>query len=163
MAIIKEWACAAHGEFEGAEGICPWGCSSRFVRQEIRTAPAYHDGRTKRVDRELEALARDYGMTDIRSDKDSGSVMQQMQKTKPEELQPFWKEVPHNQPGWTKRGEAQTKYGASDLGLQGDAVLQQVKEAAVQNNVGDRMQGPKLETSQKYGLVAGRATLEECQ
>lgn len=160
MSIIKEYRCAAHGEFEATEPQCPQGCSTRFVKQEIRTAPAYHNGRTKRVDQELDALASTYGMTNIRSDKDSGSVMDQLRKADPSH-QTFWKDVPHSQPGWTQRQEAPVTITPGAFGLQGDNVTEQVKSAA------EKMQtplvGPTLQASEAAKLIAGRATVEECQ
>jgi len=40
MAVIKEFRCFDHGEFEASHAICPHpGCDSRAVFREFRTAP----------------------------------------------------------------------------------------------------------------------------
>lgn len=40
MGVIKEWNCIEHGEFESTHPICPeFGCESRAVVREFRTAP----------------------------------------------------------------------------------------------------------------------------
>ena len=40
MAVLKEWRCADHGEFDSTHPICPYsGCDSSFVLRELRTAP----------------------------------------------------------------------------------------------------------------------------
>lgn len=45
MAVIKEWRCAAHGDFEGSHPICPaLGCMSESVERVFLTAPAQRSG-----------------------------------------------------------------------------------------------------------------------
>jgi hypothetical protein len=40
MAVIKEFRCFDHGEFEASHAICPHpGCDSKAVFREFRTAP----------------------------------------------------------------------------------------------------------------------------
>ena len=51
MAVMKEWSCLEHGEFERTHPICPaHGCKSKFVTQEFRTAPMIRSGAMKRFD-----------------------------------------------------------------------------------------------------------------
>lgn len=51
MAVMKEWNCLEHGEFESTHAICPAsGCESRAVKQEFRTPPTIRSGTMKRFD-----------------------------------------------------------------------------------------------------------------
>lgn len=101
MAIMKEWRCAAHGEFEAPTPSCPQGCSARFVKREIRTAPGLHSDRTKRADWAINALAEDYGYRDIQnSPSRTGSVAEYATKNRKVKVRPEWIEVPHAAPGF---------------------------------------------------------------
>jgi hypothetical protein len=153
MAILKEFRCAAHGAFEATEKVCPHGCAERFVVQEIRTAPAYHNGRTQRIDKELNALASSYGMTNMRNDKDSGSVMDQLRRREPSH-ESFWKDVPHSQPGWTQRQEAPAKVSPAAYNAMPDNVTEVIKPTLV---------GPTLKASKEAGRLVGTASVSECQ
>lgn len=84
MAVNREYRCKAHNhEFESKEGDpesnitppCPYGCSSSFVVLEFRTAPSIRGPKTRVVDHFQRQLAEDYGMSDMRGDKDGSSVM----------------------------------------------------------------------------------------
>ena len=109
MAILKEYRCKAHGEFEAYAPECPYGCSARFVEREFRTAPAYHDGKTARTDRNLRGLAEQAGLTDMRNDPKSGESV--MAATKRGNFKPQWGAVPEG------------KVGAADFGVQPDNAL----------------------------------------
>lgn len=106
MAIVKEWRCEAHGEFENANGKCPGGCPSDWVHREFRTAPAARSAVMGHTDRELRNLANDYGLSDIKNDKDGSSVMQSLKR--PEgDIKPKWGDISKtwSPPGWSQRGE----------------------------------------------------------
>lgn len=103
MAVLKEWRCAAHGAFEGPEPDCGAGCPPAFIKQEFRTPPGIKSGGTKFVDAQLRGLAQDYKLSDIKNDKDGSSVMQSIRKG--EDFSPKFVDIPHPEPGWTKRGE----------------------------------------------------------
>lgn len=81
MAILKEFRCLAHDHpFEclmDTDGIpeCPFGCDPKYVAREFRTAPGIRHGGTSATDMLTRQLAADYGMTDMRGDKDGSSVM----------------------------------------------------------------------------------------
>lgn len=90
---LKEFSCKAHGNFESYSAQCPHGCPARFVKQEIRTAPAYRSAGTKFTDSTLRTLAADYGLTNLKNDKDSSSVMASLRKG--EDI---------NTPRWSKVG-----------------------------------------------------------
>ena len=101
MAVLKEYRCAAHGEFEATEAECPHGCSPRFVVQEFRTAPAVRSNGTNIVDTEMQNLSKAYGLSDIKNGVEGESVMMNLRK-KPTN-RPSWGEVPHAQPGFSRR------------------------------------------------------------
>ena len=62
MAVLKEWVCMAHGVFESYHAVCPHGCTT--VQRHFKTA--FTLGNTaKGIDRTLQNLANDFGMTDI--------------------------------------------------------------------------------------------------
>jgi hypothetical protein len=51
MAVIKEFVCIEHGEFESTHAICPGsGCDSRHVKQEFRTPVTIRSSTMKRFD-----------------------------------------------------------------------------------------------------------------
>lgn len=82
MAVLREFRCTAHDyEFESMEETpaCPYGCSSKFVVLEFRTPFGVGTQRTSTIDRLQRDLASDYGMTDMRNDRDS-SVMSQTRR-----------------------------------------------------------------------------------
>lgn len=66
MAVVKQWFCPAHSEFENETGLCPSGCTVTSER-EFRTAPAYHNGKAKRVDSMVRSQVEAFGLSNIRS------------------------------------------------------------------------------------------------
>lgn len=62
--VVKEWRCNAHGDFEGTEPTCPYGCEGT-VQRVFLTPAAFRSNRTTRIDHRLENLAKAHGMTDI--------------------------------------------------------------------------------------------------
>jgi hypothetical protein len=119
MAILKEWRCLGHGPFENFDGKCPKGCPSSLVQREIRTAPAYERGNKKFIDRQMDLLAADHGLTDIRSgDAQSGtSALQVMQSKKKTEHKPEWIDIPHAAAGFSKSGDAAPVFNPSSMGM----------------------------------------------
>jgi hypothetical protein len=70
MAVMKEWCCIEHGEFEGTHPICPGnGCDSRFVTQEFRTPVGITSDYRKRFDAGIRKSADMYKIDDFRSAK----------------------------------------------------------------------------------------------
>ena len=70
MAVIKEWACLEHGEFDSTHPICPAsGCDSRAVKQEFRTAPTIRSGMMKRFDQGIRRSSDLMGGKNFRSAK----------------------------------------------------------------------------------------------
>lgn len=124
MAVTLELRCEAHGAFEHHEKKCPWGCPDSFVVQEFRTPPRIKHGKTKFVDQQLQGLAQDFGLTDIRNGKDGESVMQTLNKGKTgtidvqgQEIQvaPYVVPLSHPAPGWSQRGEKANKVSPASL------------------------------------------------
>jgi hypothetical protein len=122
MALLREWRCAAHGEFSNKSGKCPHGCSKRFVVQEIRTAPGFHSAGSKRVDSELKGLAADYGMSNIKTGNEGESVMQALRRSDPTSAMPTWGKVDHAAPGFSSRGEKPRTYSPGYTGVSIDSV-----------------------------------------
>jgi hypothetical protein len=70
MSILRDYKCDAHGYFTAWEPKCPQGCH-QGINVVILKAPTMRDsvvgGRSKRNDTNLKTLAKDFGMTDIKS------------------------------------------------------------------------------------------------
>jgi hypothetical protein len=64
MSIKKEWMCMAHGPFESAKPQCPKGCTTVERRFFTPTSIKTSD-RTKNIDRTLETLAKDFGLSNM--------------------------------------------------------------------------------------------------
>ncbi len=72
--MIREWRCnTCEMTFEATEPVCPV-CHQENVTRVFLTPPAVHtSGRAKFVDKQMAALAADYGFTDL-SNVHTGSV-----------------------------------------------------------------------------------------
>jgi hypothetical protein len=102
MAALKEYRCAAHGPFENYDALCPHGCPRAFVKQEVRTAPAYQHKKTRFVDQQLRGIAQDAGLTNLKNDPKSGtSVMHELRKGAVQNSR--WLGVQHAKPGFSQR------------------------------------------------------------
>lgn len=105
MAVLKEFRCAAHGPFESTSARCKAGCPPSFVKQEIRTAPAYRRKNMSFIDSTLRGIADDHGLTDLKNDpKANVSVLQALTKTKDVD-KPRWMSIPHAKPGFSQTGD----------------------------------------------------------
>ncbi len=70
MAIIKEFRCAKHGNFEGSHPICPaLGCRSQKVERVFLTAPGIKSEFNSRHEQGIKKLAAAYGQSDFKSAK----------------------------------------------------------------------------------------------
>lgn len=65
MAVLRDFKCSEHGIYESWNGDCP-ECGVKGERVYI-SAPAYHGSRTRNIDKTLKGLAKDFGMTNIKS------------------------------------------------------------------------------------------------
>lgn len=82
MAVLREYRCTAHDhEFESTEEQpeCPYGCHPKFVVREFRTPFGIGTNGAHTIDRLQRDLANDYGLTDMRNDRDA-SVMSQTRR-----------------------------------------------------------------------------------
>lgn len=66
MAVIREFFCPAHGDFEAFDPVCPHGCTVKSERVFL-TPPAYHNGKTRFTDRMVEGAMREHGLTNLKS------------------------------------------------------------------------------------------------
>ena len=133
MAVLKEWTCRAHGDFEafaeqGETPECPKGCSSRWVTREIRSAPAARNVVTGRMDQLQRDVASDFGLNNLKVSKDDDkSVIQNLRSG--QDFSPKWADMPKAPaPGWSARGEKPGKINVgSTFGVQGDNALSRLK------------------------------------
>lgn len=71
MAIVKEWICMAHGDFDGPSAVtgasppCPHGCDASMVERVFRTPPALQSASFKGINRTMQTLAREHGLSNI--------------------------------------------------------------------------------------------------
>ena len=64
--IVKEWVCLAHGFFDSAEPLCPYGCSGEgMIERVFRTAPAIQSQGYRNMNATFAALAAEHGVTDL--------------------------------------------------------------------------------------------------
>lgn len=68
MPVLKEWRCAAHGDFEGTHPICPsMGCMSDHVERAFRTPVGISQGKYRRFENGLRTTAERMGISDWRT------------------------------------------------------------------------------------------------
>lgn len=118
MAILKQYRCAAHGEMEMYAPICQYCGHGAFVKQEIRTAPAFRRKNMKFIDGTLRQIAEDHGLTDLKNDPKAGvSVLQALTKTN-DVNKPRWIGVEHAAPGFSRIPDAKVpKVSAEGMGF----------------------------------------------
>ena len=63
--VLHDYKCPVHGFFESREAKCPSGCTD--VQMVFLQAVGLKSDNTKHADSTLKELARDYGMSDIKS------------------------------------------------------------------------------------------------
>lgn len=107
MAIVREYSCPGHGDFESTEARCPHGCTI-VVAREFRTAPAYHNGKTQRTDRMVRDQLDAMGVSNIRSAREGeasriqdprASKMAEFQKAVRSKYPRMWGEIPNGKIG----------------------------------------------------------------
>ena len=72
MAIIKEYCCAAHGDFEATEPNCPEGCGGGMVERVFRTAPAIQTAGYRSMNATFDSLAAEHGVTNMNNNSGEG-------------------------------------------------------------------------------------------
>lgn len=130
MAVLKEFTCKAHGPFEefveqDTTPECPKGCSPKFVTREIRTAPASRDVITGKMDGLQRDLAADFGLSNLKVDKEAGSpsVIENL-RGRPQQASDWLKMPNPPAPGWSQRGEKPP--AAAISGFPSENVIQKV-------------------------------------
>ena len=107
--VLKEYRCLAHGEFEGYTEVCPHGCDT--VERVFRTAFSI-GGQSKNIDKTVDTLMADYGMTDVRNNGGETSVMEALRRGQTD-YAPKWGSMPQ-----VRAGEGGNAVG-SMLAMQG--------------------------------------------
>ena len=100
--VIKEWKCPAHGFFEGAEPVCPKGCTAGIMRVFL-TAPAIRTPVMDRVDNATQRLADRFGMSDLRGHVYEGEAQKQAPVG---DFAPRWTKFDQSSIGGLKRSDA---------------------------------------------------------
>lgn len=95
MAILKEYSCPGHGDFESFEARCPRGCTI-VVEREFRTAPAYHNGSTRRTDSLVRSQVESFGLSNIRSSREGETA--RIQSPQERQIADFQKAVKNRYP-----------------------------------------------------------------
>ena len=67
MAVLDDYKCLAHGYFEAWEAKCPKGCDGEAVVKVFLQPVGMRSDSTKHADTTLQGLAKEYGMSDIKS------------------------------------------------------------------------------------------------
>jgi hypothetical protein len=67
MAVLDDYKCLAHGYFEAWEPKCPKGCDGEAVVKVFLQPVGLRSDFTKHADSTLQGLAKEYGMSDIKS------------------------------------------------------------------------------------------------
>jgi hypothetical protein len=145
MAINREWRCTFHEcEFESSDNPphCPYGCDPVLVVMEFRTPPSTRSTGTRHADAWQRQLAEDYGLTDMRGDKDGSSVMSNTRASSGgarqigEQNKPYWdaNRFPVK-PGWVARNEETPVYKPPK-----DLACAATSESAMQQGARQHMQ-----------------------
>lgn len=95
MAVLNDYECMAHGRFEAWEAKCPHGCGAGMVEKVFLQPPGLTSTRTQGIDRNLNQLALDFGMTDMsnrggRSIKQAAGQTEEQARAMREMLAPRW-------------------------------------------------------------------------
>lgn len=113
MAVLHDWRCAGHGEFEAFGSKeeppkCPHGCPAAFVHIVFKKAPGIRSNGTRVADQSLRALADDFGLTNLGSN-GGESVRDYLRRgqsmdpnNKNPSYRPLWHDVPHAAPGFSQ-------------------------------------------------------------
>lgn len=75
MSVLADYSCAAHGNFESRTGHCPYGCGDSVVQKVFLKAAVFKSNRTVNIDRNLQALADDFKLTDLNNQNGTSAVI----------------------------------------------------------------------------------------
>ena len=66
MMILKEFACMAHGDFDGFEAVCPKGCKGDgMVQRAFRTPPSIRSSSYGGINKTFDSLASEHGLSNM--------------------------------------------------------------------------------------------------
>ena len=89
MAVLKDYCCPKHGEFEAWEAQCPMKNCDADIYVIFKKAPGLKSDATKNTDKTVNQLAIDFNMTDIKSTREGDNqagFFTRNNKTSPAEL-----------------------------------------------------------------------------
>mgnify|MGYP003342764998 CR=1 FL=1 len=115
MAVLKDYCCPKHGEFEAWEAQCPMKNCDADIYVIFKKAPGLKSDATKNTDKTVNQLAIDFNMTDIKSTREGDNqagFFTRNNKTSPAELAKQEAEA-QRQP---RAGDAAIRGGAGEIG-----------------------------------------------
>jgi hypothetical protein len=65
MAVLKEYVCLAHGDFEGYAPKCPQGCGEGMVQRAFRTPVRVNSAGYANMNKTFESLAAEHGLSNM--------------------------------------------------------------------------------------------------
>ncbi len=65
MAVMKEWRCMAHGDFDSTEQACPRGCGAGMVERVFRTPPSIQSQGYRNINASLQDTAAQFGLRNM--------------------------------------------------------------------------------------------------
>jgi len=75
MAVLHDYVCFAHGEFESRTGKCPHGCGEGMTKVLFKKSPGIStSGKTQFIDKKMNDLARQFGDTAMNDKYDSSRI-----------------------------------------------------------------------------------------
>lgn len=86
MAVTHDYKCPEHGFFEAKAAVCPQGCK-KGVKIVYLKAPGIVSPKTRKTDKTVKNLAKDFDMTNIKTTREGESqtgYFTRKNKTKPE-------------------------------------------------------------------------------
>ena len=95
MAVLHDYRCLAHGNFEARTAQCPHGCGAGMVEKVFLKPVGVTSARTQGIDRNLNQLALDFGMSNMsnqggRSVKQAAGQSEEQARALQEMLAPRW-------------------------------------------------------------------------
>lgn len=130
MAVIKEFWCPAHGDFDSPTPTCPQGCSVG-VERHFRTPPGLAFGVARRTDHLLEGIAKSHGLSDM--DNRGGRPARALTTNDKMRVMRESIEQRYGKTGWGAVAPGKTYepgIGVKDNGVNGNGALQTIGQMA---------------------------------
>jgi hypothetical protein len=84
MSVVKEWTCFGHGDFEGPDPVCPFGCKGS-VKRIFKTAPGIKSRQTRNKDELDKEVAHQLGVTNWSNRNGTVASSTQLHRLTPEQ------------------------------------------------------------------------------